>query len=181
MPSFVEIHNAVTSTGFTALSNPLEDFLLQNLPGDYYKVWRCVWRATIGWQKLADFLSIREISKATRVAQSRVCRALHFLHLVGLLSYDPGQQGKIKSHITVVPKGLPNMAVFGPRLDDHIAALREVEHLESKLRGQGGNKNFSFTNTEFRARVQGLVHTQFALETWGDVMDCARAAPAVVG
>lgn len=179
MDSFAQLHNQITSAGYTALSNPLEDVLLAQLPDSYYRVWRYVWRKTVGWNQLAEFLSLEMISDATGIGRSAVSRALHVLHAAGLVAYVPGHKKQL-SHITVLPNGLLDAAAL-VLLQDFIAALVQVETSESLLRRK--DKDFTFRNKELCSRVLALAKVMggpakgFTEQAWDD----ALALPALCG
>jgi hypothetical protein len=143
---FSELHEQILSIGFTALSNPLEDLLLAHLPDSYYRVWRYVWRQTIGWNRLATFTQLDEIKEATGIERGAASRALHVLHLFGLICYLPGHKGQ-KSHVTVLPSGFPDYSQIAFLL----RALCVVEEHESNTR-RGGHCN-RFSNQELCSRV----------------------------
>ena len=152
MLRFSDLHNAILSSGFTALSNPLEDLLLAQLPDSYYRVWRYVWRKTIGWNQLAVFLSLEMVSDATGIGRNAASRALHVLHAAGLLVYVPGHKNQL-SHITALPNGLLDDAALN-QLQDFISALGQVETSERVLRRK--DKDFTFRNKELCSRVLAL-------------------------
>lgn len=150
---FAQLHESIKTYGFTALSNPLEDLLLATLPDSYYRVWRHLWRKTVGWNKLADFISMRDFADNANVHTQQASRAVNFFALVGLAGFEPGQKGQNKSRLTVLPNGLPDAAGLD-RLRDYMEAARVVEREETRQRRK--DKHFTFRNDEFCVRVEAL-------------------------
>lgn len=152
--TFVELQSQVLAGNFTATHNPLEDFLFARLPDDYYRVWRFLWRMTFGWNKTADFLSMRDIAEGAGIGSTTtVSRVLNFFALITLIAYVPGQHNKIKSHITVLPNGLPTPDDLS-FWEDYIQGVKSVENAEVKLRKQ--DKHFAFDNGAFCQRVAAV-------------------------
>lgn len=177
MLHFDDFELQLTSAGYTRTSNPLEDLLLSLLPDSYYRVWRYVWRKTIGWNQLAEFLSLEMISDATGIGPNAASRALHVLHVAGLLAYVPGHKKQL-SHITVLPNGLLDDAALN-QLRDFIAALTQLESSERLLRRK--DKNFTFRNKELCSRVVALAKViggpskGFTEEAWDAAVDLPAA------
>jgi hypothetical protein len=146
--NFSDLHNQIVNQGFTALSNPLEDLLLRELPNDYYRFWRFVWRKTIGWQRLVDNISMRQISEGANIHISAASRAAWFFHSVQMIRYTPGLKGRAISQIRILPCLAPE---YITSLEKMIAMLREVLSKESQMRGR--NKNFRYTNEQFRSEL----------------------------
>jgi hypothetical protein len=148
---FVDIHNQILQRGFTALSNPLEDLLLESLPDSCYRAWRYIWRLTVGWNETRKIVSVRSIAKGANVTASSVSRSLHFLHLIRLIVYEPGENSR--SYVTILPYGLPE----GQPLEDlrfYVWAMAAVEKAEADLRRL--DKNFSFKIADFCERVKAV-------------------------
>ncbi len=169
---FAQLHESIKASGFTALSNPLEDFFLARLPDSYYRVWRHLWRKTVGWNKLADFISMRDFADNANVHTQQASRAINFFALAGLAGFEPGQKGQNKSRITVLPNGLPDEAGLD-RLFDYVEAVRLVEHAETRQRRK--DKHFTFRNDEFCARVESLAKLIAAGNTSVTDFDAALA------
>lgn len=164
------------SGNFTATHNPLEDLLLANLPDSYYRVWRYVWRKTVGWNKLADFISMRDFADNAKVHPQAASRAINFFALVGLVGFEPGQKDQTKSRITVLPNGLPDAANLDS-LQEYIQALKSVERAEARLRSK--DKHFTFRNADFCARVEALAKLLAVGNTKEAAWDAALALPAI--
>jgi hypothetical protein len=125
--------------------------LLESLPDSCYRTWRYIWRLTIGWNETRKIVSVRTIAKGANVTASSVSRSLHFLHLIRLIIYEPGENSR--SYVTILPYGLPD----GEPLQDlrfYIWAMVTVEHAEADLRRL--DKNFTFKIADFCKRVNAV-------------------------
>lgn len=151
--TFAELHQQILKSGFTAVCNPLDDFLAAELPHKYYLVWRSVWRNTVGWNKATDNITIEQIKTGAGANAETASRGLHFFHTAGLIRYEPGTWKRKISRITVLPNGLPDQDGF-ERLHHYMIALKDVEGREQ--RNRKANRHFTYKNAEFCARVQGI-------------------------
>ena len=145
---FAELHEEILKQGFTALSNPLEDLLLRELPDEYYRFWRYVWRRTIGWNKLEDNISMRQIAAGAHIHISAASRAAWFFHTVQMIKYTPGVKKQAVSRIRILPCVAPD---YIGGLAKMIAVLQVVLQDEKQQRRK--NKDFRYTNEDFCAEL----------------------------
>jgi hypothetical protein len=142
--NFSDLHSQIAAQGFTALSNPLEDLLLRELPDEYYRFWRFVWRKTIGWQKIEDSISMRQIATGANIHVSAASRAAWFFHTLQMIKYTPGVKKQAVSRIRILPCVAPE---YVASLAKMIAVLRIVLQDEKQLRRK--DKDFRYTNEQF--------------------------------
>jgi hypothetical protein len=145
---FADLKEEVMSQGFTALPNPLEDLLLRELPDEYYRFWRFVWRKTFGWQKIEDDISMRQIASGARIHVSAASRAAWFFHSVQMIDYTPGVKKQAISRIRLLPCLTPEYLVGLAKM---ITLLRIVLQDEKQQRRK--DKDFRYTNDEFRSQL----------------------------
>jgi hypothetical protein len=142
--NFKDLHEQIKSNGFTALSNPLEDLLLRELPDEYYRFWRYVWRRTVGWNKIEDDISMRQIATGAHIHISAASRAAWFFHTVQMIKYTPGAKKQAMSRIRILPCVEPS---FIAGLAKMLDALHQV--LRNEKQQRRGDKDFRYTNEEF--------------------------------
>jgi hypothetical protein len=161
--TFEQIDAAIESGGYTRIANPLEDLLLEELPHEYYRAWRFIWRKTIGWNKTEDHLSLRAIAKGAKISATDASRISWFFHVTQLIRYTPGDKTHPKacpakcnpdctksiSHFRTLPIGFPEDL---SQLRLMIAALEQVEFWERKERIE--HRDFQYTTNEFCTKLQ---------------------------
>lgn len=139
-----------TTTGFTFRHNKLDDFLLANLPCEYYCIWQFLWRSLYGWTPPHESLSLRAIANGSSANVSVVSRALWFFHATELIKYTPGYRGH-NSHFELFPRGVvPELS----HVSKIIAVLNRALAEEKSHRKT--DRHYRYTNDQFRGLLSHI-------------------------